>query len=200
MLAGGIFAAILAAVVLFAGTNADDIVVLTVLNMSSRAAGRPQGWQIWAGQYAGFTILVAVSLGTAAGLSRVPMHWLWLLGLLPLGLGVARLAGAIRARKSGQDLSSAMVSGLTGVMALTIVNGGDNISVYTPVFRTSSLAGIVLIVAVFMAGTAVYCLAGSRFAAHHAMTRVIQRWGQWIVPVVFIVIGLYIFHKTGVLA
>jgi cadmium resistance protein CadD (predicted permease) len=85
-------------------------------------------------------------------------------------------------------------------MGLTIVNGGDNISVYTPVFRTSSLAGIALTVAVFMAGTALYCLAGSRLAAHHAVTRFIERWGQWIVPAVFILIGVYIFYKTGLLS
>jgi cadmium resistance protein CadD (predicted permease) len=103
MFAGGIFAAIVAAAALFAGTNADDIVVLTVLNVSSRAGGRPRGWQIWAGQYAGFTVLVAASLAAAAGLTLVPARWLWLLGLLPLGLGLRKLAAAIRARRSGQD-------------------------------------------------------------------------------------------------
>jgi cadmium resistance protein CadD (predicted permease) len=196
---GGIFAAMLAAAALFAGTNADDIVVLTVLNVTSRAGGRPRRWHIWAGQYAGFTVLVAASLAAAAGLALVPLRWLWLLGLLPLGLGLAKLAAAVRAGKSGHDTSPAVVTGLTGVMGLTIVNGSDNISVYTPVFRTSSLAGTVLIIAVFMAGTAVYCLAGSRFAAHHTITRTVQRWGQWIVPAVFILVGVYVFYKTGAL-
>jgi cadmium resistance protein CadD (predicted permease) len=42
-----------AAVVLFAGTNVDDLVVLTVLFLAGRATGRPRPWQIWAGQYAG---------------------------------------------------------------------------------------------------------------------------------------------------
>jgi cadmium resistance protein CadD (predicted permease) len=199
MLAGGIFAAIVAAVALFAVTNADDIVVLTVLNVSSRVGDRPRSWQIWVGQYAGFTVLVAASLVAAAGLTLVPVRWLWLLGLLPLGLGLRKLAIAIRARRSGASVSPAVVTGLTGVIGLTIVNGGDNVSIYTPVFRTSSVTGIVLTVAVFMAGTAVYCLAGSRFAAHRPVTRIIERWGQWIVPVVFILIGVWIFHKTGTL-
>jgi cadmium resistance protein CadD (predicted permease) len=171
MLAGGVVAAVLASFALFAGTNADDIVVLTMLNISSRLGGRPRSWQIWTGQYAGFTVLVAASL-----------------------------AAAIRARRAGERVSPVAVSGLTGVMGLTIVNGGDNISVYTPVFRTSSLAGIALTVAVFMVGTALYCLAGSRLAAHHAIPRLIGRWGHWIVPAVFILIGVYIFYKTGLLS
>src|SRR5260370_29420367 len=113
MLAREMVAAVLAAAALFAGTNADDIVVLTVLNMSSRAGGRPRGWHIWTGQYAGFTILVAASLGAAAGLTLVPARWLWLLSLVPLGLGLHKLAAAIRAPRSGPSVPPALGSRLT---------------------------------------------------------------------------------------
>src|SRR5215469_1778600 len=158
MVAGGFLVAILTSFVLFAVTNADDIVVLTVLNMTSRVGGRPRGWQIWAGQYAGFTVLIAASLAAAGGLSLVPDRWLWLLGLLPMGLGLYKLAATIHARRAGEPVSPVVVTGLAGVTGMTIVNGGDNVSVYIPFFRTSSLAGITLTVAVFMAGTALYCL------------------------------------------
>jgi cadmium resistance protein CadD (predicted permease) len=200
MLAGGVVAAFITALVLFAVTNADDIVVLTVLNMTSRVGGRPRGWQIWAGQYAGFTILIAASLAAAGGLTLLSDRWLWVLGLLPAGLGLYKLAATILARRAGGPVSPAVVTGLGGVIVMTLVDGGDNVSVYTPFFRTSSLAGIVLTVVVFMVGTALYCLAGSRFAAHRGVNRYIERWGQWIVPVVFILIGVYIFYKTGALS
>jgi len=200
MPAGGIFAAVLTAALLFAATNADDIVVLTVLSISSRASGQPRRWQIWAGQYAGFAVLIAASLVAAAGLTLVPLHWLWLLGLVPLGLGLGKLATAIRTHRSGQQASLAAVSGLTGVTGLTIVNGGDNVSAYIPVFRTSSAAEIAVIIAVFLAGVGLYCLASVRLSGHRAVIQAVQQWGQWIVPVVFILIGFYIFYKTGALA
>jgi cadmium resistance protein CadD (predicted permease) len=200
MPASEISALVLTAAVLFAGTNVDDLVVLTVLSISSWAAGRPRPWHIWAGQYAGFTVLVAVSLAAAAGLALVPEHWLWVLGLLPLGLGLGKLVTAARAHRSGRYAAPAVVTGLTGVTGVTIANGGDNVSAYIPVFRTSSAAAITVIVAVFMAGVAVWCLASSRFAAHRAVTDTVQRWGQWAVPVVFILIGCYIFYKAGVLS
>jgi len=200
MPAGGIFAAVLTAALLFAATNADDIVVLTVLSISSRASGQPRRWQIWACQYAGFAVLIAASLAAAAGLTLVPLHWLWLLGLVPLGLGLGKLATAIRAHRSGQQASPAAVSGLTGVTGLTIVNGGDNVSAYIPVFRTSSAAEIAVIIAVFLAGVGLYCLASVRLSGHRAVIQAVQQWGQWIVPVVFILIGFYIFYKTGALA
>ena len=200
MPAGGIFAAVLTAAVLFAVTNADDILVLTVLNASSRAGGSPRRWQIWAGQYTGFALLVAVSVAAAAGLALVPVQWLWLLGLLPLGLGLGKLAAAIRARRSGRYVSPAVATGLTGVIGLTVANGGDNIAVYTPVFRTSGVTESAIIIAVFMAGVALYCLASSGFAGWSAVTQAMQRWGQWAVPAVFIGLGFYIFYKTGALA
>ncbi|WP_300613009.1 cadmium resistance transporter, partial [Trebonia sp.] len=84
-------AVVAAAAGLFAGTNIDDLVVLSVLNASARATGRPRRRQIWAGQYAGMAVLVAVSLAAGRGLAAIPHGWLWLLALLPLGLGAVRL-------------------------------------------------------------------------------------------------------------
>src|SRR6516165_5604592 len=75
------------AAALFAATNVDDLVVLAVLSASSRAAGRPRRWQIWAGQYAAITVLVVVAVAAGRGLARLPGGWAGLLGLLPLGLG-----------------------------------------------------------------------------------------------------------------
>ena len=200
MPAGGIFAVVLTAAVLFAATNVDDVVVLTVLSISSRATGRPRPWHIWAGQYAGFAVLIGLSLAAAVGLALVPLHWLWLLGLVPLGLGLAKLAAAIRTHRAGQQASPAAARGLTGVIGLTIANGGDNLSAYIPVFRTSTAAEIAVIIPVFLAGVGLCCLASIRFAGHRVVIQAMQRSGQWIVPVVYILIGFYIFYKTGALS
>src|SRR6266851_1872888 len=97
---GAIVATVATAAGLFAGTNIDDMVVLSVLNLSSRADGKPKAWQIWVGQYAGVAILVLVSLIAALGLTIVPENWIWLLGLVPFALGVRKLVIAIRAHRS----------------------------------------------------------------------------------------------------
>jgi cadmium resistance protein CadD (predicted permease) len=196
---GAIFVTAATAAGLFAGTNIDDIIVLAVLNASSRADGRPPAWQIWAGQYAGIGVLVAVSLLAALGLKLVSESWLWILGVIPLGLGLFRLFLAIRAQRAGRRASPAVAAGLTGVIGVTLANGGDNVAAYTPVFRTLGGSGIAVTIVVFAIGVALWCLAGFWLVSHHAVTGVIERWGHWIVPAVFILIGLYIFHKGGVL-
>jgi len=186
-----------AAAVLFAGTNIDDMVVLAVLNASSRSGGRPKRWHIWAGQYAGITAVVIVSLAAARGLTLVPQRWIWLLGLLPLGLGARKLVTAVRAHRSGVRATAAAAGGLPGVMGITIANSGDNLAAYTPVFATSSSGATAVTIAVFAAGVAVWCLAGSWLVSHHKATRAIRHWGHWIVPVVYLLIGFYIFQQAG---
>jgi cadmium resistance protein CadD (predicted permease) len=189
-----------AAAGLFAATNIDDMVVLAVLNASSRAGGRPKRWHIWAGQYAGIAALVIVALAAGRGLTLVAGRWLWLLGLLPLGLGIRKLVIAIRAHRSGAQAPTAAAGGLPGVIAITIANGGDNLAAYTPVFATIPTGAIAVTIAVFAAGVALWCLAGSWSVSHHTITQAIQRWGHWIVPAVYILIGLYIIHKAGALS
>lgn len=92
-----------------------------------------------------------------------------------------------------------MATGLTGVIGVTVANGGDNIAAYIPVFRTISGTGIAVTLAVFVIGVALWCLAGFWFVSHHKITQVVERWGQWIVPAMYILIGLYIFQEGGIL-
>ena len=82
---------------------------------------------------------------------------------------------------------------------LTVANGGDNVAAYTPVFATISAAATAVTIAVFAAGVAVWCLAGSWLVSHHRVTETLQRRGHWIIPVVYILIGLYIFQQEGAL-
>lgn len=184
---------------MFAGTNIDDAVVLTVLNISARSTGAPKRWEIWAGQYIGIGLMVVVSGIAALGLSFVPLEWVGLLGLVPIALGVRMLIKAIRAHRDGDPSPPAVATGLMSVIGVTFANGGDNISIYTPAFRIMGPRDATLTVAVFAVGTAVWCLAGFLLISHKRLVQVLVRFGQWIVPAVFLGLGLYILHRSGLL-
>ena len=190
-------AEIVTAVALFAGTNVDDLVVLSLLSASSRAGGQPRRWEIWAGQYAGFAVLVGLSAAAGRGLALVPERWLWLLAVIPLTLGLVNLAAAIRSARRGEPPRSPSAGGLPGVVALTIVNGADNLAAYTPFFAATGSAQVAVTLVVFAACVAVWCLAGGLLTRHARVTATVGRYSHWILPAAFILIGLYVLHETN---
>jgi cadmium resistance transport/sequestration family protein len=197
---------IAAAAGVFAGTNIDDLIVLTVLFLGCRAGGKPRVGQIVAGQYAGVGVLVVVSAVAALGLAVVPDTWVGLLGLVPIALGVRGFVTALRAarqgdepRERGDGQSPVVDAGLVSVAGVTIANGADNISVYTPMFRTLGVTDSLVTVAVFAALIAVWCAAGGWLGSHKQVIAVVGRFGHWLVPIVFVAIGAVIVGESGVL-
>jgi cadmium resistance protein CadD (predicted permease) len=185
-----VLSTVLSAAAVFAGTNIDDLLVLTVLFLAARGSGRPRPAQIWAGQYLGIAALTAVAVVAATGLAVLPDRWVRLLGLVPLALGLVGLVRA--ARPGGGGRSPGTAPGTLAVAGITIANGGDNIAVYTPLFRTLGLLATALTALVFAVLVAVWCLAATWLGSHARVITVVERYGHWIVPAVFILIGLLI--------
>ncbi|MDP9847775.1 cadmium resistance transporter [Streptosporangium lutulentum] len=179
------------AAAVFAGTNVDDIIILTVLFLTSRAGGVPRPWQIVLGQYAGIAVLVVVSAVAALGLTVVPDRWVGLLGLVPFGMGVWGLI-----KKGNGDEAAPVASGVVSIAGVTIANGADNISVYTPMFRTIGLAPTLVTVAVFAVLVGFWCAAASWLGSHKKIISLVERSGRWLVPTVFMVIGVVIVAES----
>jgi cadmium resistance protein CadD (predicted permease) len=140
------------AVVLFAGTNVDDLVVLALLSAASRGAGRPRRWEIWAGQYLGFAVLVGLSLAAGRGLSFLPARWLWLLALIPFAIGVVMLLGAVRAARRGEQPTPPPHDqpGGTGPSGLAGVPGRASLPRVPGVPRVAGLSAVAGVVGVGM--------------------------------------------------
>ncbi|MFG3699021.1 cadmium resistance transporter [Micromonospora sp. NPDC047620] len=181
------------AAVVFAATDIDDIVVLTLFFVAARSTGRPRTWQIVAGQYLGIGALALASAVVAAGLLVVPDPWTGLLGLLPIALGVHALLD----REA--DEAPAVVGSTLGVAGVTIANGADNIAVYVPVFRALGPADSAVFLLVFVVLVALWCAAGAWLGGHPRVTGVVERAGHWLVPAVFIAIGVVILATSNVL-
>jgi cadmium resistance transport/sequestration family protein len=197
-----VLSTIAAAVGLFVATNLDDIVVLTVLfAVAARGTSRLRGWQIVAGQYLGLVTLIAVSFLAALGLTIVPDEWVGLLGLIPLAIGVLALVRTLRGKDDDDEAESALKAvGLLGVAGITIANGGDNIAIYTPVFRTISTTDALVTIAVFLVLLALWCLLARAIGTNEKVTEGLEKVEHWLVPVVFIGLGVFILIESGTLA
>jgi len=172
-----VLALIASAIGVFVGTDIDDLVVLTALFGSRQVGSR----QIVLGQYLGMLVLVVISLVAAIGLVIVPDRWVGLFGVIPLGLGVRGL------RRGAEH--PVIVRTTFGVAGVTIANGVDNVSVFTPIFHHAGW-GTVVYIAVFAVLIAVWIAAARYLATRPPIVAVLDRWGHRIVPIVFIVIGL----------
>ncbi|HEX5143296.1 MAG TPA: cadmium resistance transporter [Mycobacterium sp.] len=186
------------AVGMFVVTNVDDIVVLALF--FGRAQGnRSATLRVFVGQYLGFAAILAASVIGALGAQLLPESAIAYLGLLPLLLGVRAAWFAYRHRQEGDEntLDDHGGVGVMAVAAVTLANGGDNISVYVPVFAFAGYSGMVGYVAVFLVGVAVWCAVAWYVATRPAVAKVLARWNHIIMPVVLIAIGLVILIDGG---
>ena len=196
---------------LFAATNVDDLVLLSLYfgrsasdhGASGHGAGRQAAVRrIVAGQYLGFTALLAVIAGLAYGATFLPKSAIPYLGLLPLALGARAGWQARRARRrdgdrpmdqAGQQYKPSAVQ----IAAVTFANGSDNIVAYTPVLTEAGAGRIAVYAVVFLILVGVWCAAGRFFATRPAVAGFLGRWGDILHPLVLVALGLYILVAGG---
>ncbi len=183
----------LTAVLAFAATNLDDILIVTLFFAQS-----PRRSAVVAGQFLGFAGLVALSLlGYLASLA-LPREWVGLLGLAPLALGLR--AWLTQPRDSQADAGGPPRPGTLQVAAVTMANGADNLGIYTPLFASSSPPQLALTIAVFFLMLGLWCWLGYQLSRQPAVAITIQRQGRWLVPLVLVGLGIFILLESGTLS
>jgi cadmium resistance protein CadD (predicted permease) len=150
-----------------------------------------------AGQYLGFTAILAVAIAAALGVTFLPEAAIPYLGLLPLALGLKAAWQAWKNHQRGDSDEEAETKQggpkTPEVATVTFAaNGGDNIGVYVPVFATVGVGGMSVYAVVFLILVGVWCAAGRFFAARPVIAKALSRWGHVLLPLVLIAIGLLI--------
>lgn len=175
----------------FIATNIDDLLLLSIYF----AGGQFKPKSIVIGQYAGISILIAVSMIGWLAAKLVAPHWISLLGALPLYLGMRGLFALRRNEEEEQegDMPTAKSRWqFLNITLVTIANGGDNIGVYTPLFATLPAYYVPFYVITWLALTGVWCVAGYMLVKHPKMKRLFSHHGKWILPVFLVLLGLWI--------
>lgn len=170
------------AAAMFAVTNVDDLVLLAVF------FGQATAITVVAGQFLGFGAILGVSVAGALGAGLLPDGAVRWLGVLPVPLGIR---AAWQAWRQDDDEPSP-TTGLLGMAAVCFANGGDNVGVYVPAFAATGPGGLVGYAVVFLAGVAVWCVAGRFLATRPAVARGLARWGHVVLPVTLIALGVLI--------
>lgn len=148
----------------FVGTMCDNFVTLAaqlVLTDSSRVR------RVVRAQALGVVTMVALALALGFVFHAVPLRWLGLLALAPASFAVH----AWHARRKATPVRS---HGAAATFALTLAIGGDNLAVWSPLFRADDPARLVATLLAF-AVWEVLLLAGARGLARHPR---VANWGE----------------------
>lgn len=195
---------IVTATIAFITTNIDDILLLMLFFAQVNLSFRKR--HIVAGHYLGFSAIVGISLLGFAGALILPHNLIGLLGLIPIALGVYQLF-----RKHDDDdetldvahiqsksgfLGSLLSAHTLSVAAVTLANGADNISVYVPLFANHTLSDVAIIILIFGLLVGIWLYAGYRLVRYPSVARLLDRYGERLVPYVFILLGLYIVLES----
>lgn len=208
---GWLAASIVTGITSFTATNIDDLVILMLFFTQVNANFRPR--QIVVGQYLGFSVLILASLPGFFGGLIIPEPWMGLLGLVPIAIGCKHLLHRNREEPEIQTVSEELNAQVNAspfsklaklfnpqtfnVAAVTCANGGDNIGIYLPLFASSNLPELVVILIVFFTMVAVWCAVAYWFTRHAAIARAFTHSTHVLVPFVLISLGLYILIDNG---
>ncbi len=204
--------AFLAGITAFVATNIDDIIIL--LLFFAQVDDKFRRRHIVFGQYLGFTLLILASLPGFFGGLVVPHEWIGLLGLLPIVIGLKQLLDrqedatqvqTVTSEFEPSSPSNSPVSFLSSVLnpqtykvaAVTVANGGDNISIYIPLFAGNTLISLGVILGVFFVMVGVWCAIAYLLTRQPTLARVLSRYGHAVVPFVLIGLGLFIMYERG---
>ena len=203
-------AAIITGVTSFAATNIDNMVISMLFFAQVNATFRPR--HIFVGKYLGFAALVAASLPGFFGGLIVPKAIIGLLGFVPIAIGIKHLVSRGNQENEVQAVSgefnresNSPVSKLANlfnpqifnVAAVTVANGGDNIGIYLPLFASSDLRSLAVILAVFLVMVGVWSYVAYRLTRQRAIANILTRYSQALVPFILIGLGIFILIDSG---
>ncbi|MDZ8051318.1 MAG: cadmium resistance transporter [Aulosira sp. ZfuVER01] len=205
-------AAFTEAIIAFAATNIDDILILLLFFTQVDTNFRRR--HIIIGQYLGFLGIILASLPGFFGGLVVPREWIGLLGILPIAIGLKQLLSRQQETTEVQTVSPNFAQTSPNnfilsfiwtilhpqtykVAAVTIANGGDNISIYIPLFAGHNLGSLGVILIVFFVMVGIWCAIAYYLSLHPAIAAVLSRYGHYLVPFVLIGLGLLIMYERG---
>lgn len=198
--------AITTGVTVFTATNIDGLVILMLFFTRMNATFRLR--HIVVGQYLGFAAIIFASLPGFFGGLIVPQSWIGLLGLMPIAIGLNLL---LKREKDSSEVeaeiktsnSSVITSFLSpqicSVAAVTFANGGDNIGIYIPLFASSDVGSLLIILGVFFLLVGLFCYTAHQFTRQSAIADTLTRYGNALVPFILIGLGAFIAWDSGTL-
>ncbi|CNA49836.1 Cad superfamily protein [Streptococcus pneumoniae] len=192
---------IISAIGVYISTSIDYLIILIIL--FAQLSQNKQKWHIYAGQYLGTGLLVGASLVAAYVVNFVPEGWMvGLLGLIPIYLGIRFAIVGEDAEEEEEEIIERLEQSKANqlfwtVTLLTIASGGGNLGIYIPYFASLDWSQTLVALLVFVIGIIIFCEISRVLSSIPLIFETIEKYERIIVPLVFILLGLYIMYENG---
>ena len=192
---------IISAISVYISTSIDYLIIVFIL--FAQLSQNKQKWHIYAGQYLGTGLLVGASLVAAYVVNFVPEEWMvGLLGLIPIYLGIRFAIVGEDAEEEEEEIIERLEQSKANqlfwtVTLLTIASGGDNLGIYIPYFASLDWSQTLVALLVFVIGIIIFCEISRVLSSIPLIFETIEKYERIIVPLVFILLGLYIMYENG---
>jgi cadmium resistance protein CadD (predicted permease) len=107
----------------------------------------------------------------------------------PLAIGFKDLV--VQHRGTAAERHPQTTYSLASIALITLSNGADNIGIYVPFFVVAR-SYLWLILIAYAVLLAIWCFVARWLGQHELILRSVDRWGHWVVPLVFIGLGIYV--------
>jgi len=188
----------------YLSTNVDNLLCLIGFFSNQTIKTR----HVFAGWFVGSSIIIIISFIIAyVGTNLLSKNYIGILGIFPLILGLKGIYGLYKSYKNHQLISSSNETIhisphskshiLTGA-AVTLANGGDNISAYAPLFLLArNPQSILVAVSTFLIMTAFFSLFGYVLVRRNKyLGQTICHYGTIVLPFVLIFLGVSILYQS----
>ncbi|MEB3318014.1 MAG: cadmium resistance transporter [Cyanobacteriota bacterium] len=214
----GVIGSLQAAVAVAIATTFDDNIYLTGFFSETNRHFRPI--HVVVGELLGFTALIGSSYVASRLLAEtVPLSIIGWLGLMPILIGLINLIRLLQPmngmRRQALDIQQPQGEGFPSkrphlglvfrqhhtykVSAVTISNGGNNLSIYIPLLATSSSASALLTMGVCYLAVFTWLSLSFRLTRLPLMAIHLSRHARRIFPFVLVWLGFRILHDSGAL-
>jgi len=181
----------------FVATNIDNLVLLVMFFLRYR----DRRLLVAAAYLVGLSLIGLVSYLISLLASTAPVHYLGLLGLVPISIGIIGIWRLASSSVAENEAAQEDTVGAAAVFAVTLStqlgNGADTVLTFGSLFADSVPGADQLIVLTMAVMAVLFLCVANYFVNHPALSKLMQRHAHRVTPFLLMLVGIYILANTG---
>jgi len=181
----------------FIGTNLDNLILLVAFY----SRYQKQSGMVASGYICGMLLIAAIAFAIGKGGELIPLAYLGLLGLIPMGFGVFALVQLFKKVQTDKSADTVLQVGhkavFLSVLLTQLSNSSDSIITFSVFLADSQDHADIIIALAFLGMTCTFAWLAYFSLRHRKLNDVLSRYGPYLTPFILVLVGFYILSNTA---